>query len=194
VGGSARRRFRLDRSGRADPTATRLLLDGSLGLGCRAERGRQTVGVEAGGLGAFLNLDRALATRTTATTGRFLLDLGRGSLGGDHRLRLFGHDRLFDAGRATIVTRFTARALVTVATRAIFALLRLALLGFALLGFAGLTVAELALATRLLGLALLFAGANGIALVAIILGFVLEAVVILVVARILALATLILLL
>jgi len=49
----------------------------------------------------------------------------------------------------------------------------------------------LALATRF-RLALLFAGADGIALVAIILGVVVEAVVILIVARFLALATLIL--
>ena len=185
------RRLRLHRGGRANATTAGLFFRCGVGLRRGAERGRQAIGVEANALlTGILHLGRAFATRTTATAGCFLLGLGcRDDLrvhggGGDGRLGVLGHDGLFGAHRAAILARLAPGTFVAVAARTVLALLRVALI----------ILAWLALATRLLDLTLLLAGADGIALVAIILGIVVEAVVILVVARFLALAALILLL
>ena len=184
-GRSARRRLRLHRGCRTNTATAGLFFRSRFRLGRDAERGRQAVGVEAGRLARILHLGGTLAARTTATAGRFLLDLGSGSgLGGHRSLHLFGrfgHDRLFGTDGTAILAGFPTRTIVAVATRALVARLIIALI----------RLTRLALATRF-RLALLFAGADGIALVAIILGVVVEAVVILIVARFLALATLIL--
>jgi hypothetical protein len=166
--------------GRAPPTTTGLFLGHGLTLGRGAQRGRQTVGIEARGLSRLGGFDRALATRTTATARRgFGLCNRRGlfdEFGRGVGIRLFGRDRLFAPDGTAIVVAtaiVAAGTIVAVAARTF--------------------VTRLTLAAAL-GVALLLAGANGVALVAIILALILEAVVILIVARFLARATLILLL